>query len=312
MNSLLIIDPDAHIYESEISSRDFADLNISTAVDGEQGEGLIASADIILGRPDLAVPLLSEATRLRWLQSTFAGIERFCAPGLRRDYILTGVKDIFGPLMSEYVFTYILAIERSLLETRSNQMQRIWKPLAYRGLSGLTIGIAGLGSIGRHIAHTASHFGMRVLGMSRAGFDADRVERVFTVDEKHEFLQELDYLVAILPETTETIGFFNFDDFCAMQNSARLISVGRGSAINQHDLIQALKEKKIGGAVLDVFEEEPLATANPLWSMENVYITPHNSACSFPSQIASIFCDNYLRFIAGKKLENIVDFDKGY
>lgn len=312
MNSLLIIDPDAPIYEDEINSRHLPKLSISTGVDLQQARRHIGTADIILGRPELTVPFLPEAARLRWIQSTFAGIEQLCRKGLRRDYTLTGVKDIFGPLMSEYVFSYILAIERSLVETWRNQSRRLWHPLSYRGLSGLTIGIAGLGSIGRHVALTASRFGMKVLGLNRTGGDVDYVDHVFCVDEKHLFLMQLDYLVVTLPETAHTTRFFNFDDFCSMKKSAYLVCVGRGSNINQKDLITALNRKEIQGAVLDVFEEEPLPADNPLWAMENVYITPHNSACSFPTQIASIFCDNYLRFVSGRELKYIVDFEKGY
>ena len=312
MNSLLIIDPDAQIYENEINRRQLPELRVSSAVDQHQAGRQIGTANIILGRPDLTAPLLSKASGLRWLQSTFAGIEQLCSNGLRRDYTLTGVKDIFGPLMSEYVFSYILAIERSLVETCHNQSRQQWLPISYRGLCGLTVGIAGLGSIGRHIALTASHFGMNVYGLNRTGGDIAGVDRVFTANEKHLFLAPLDYLVITLPETALTTRYFNFEDFLALKKTACIISVGRGSNINQEDLIAALCKKEIRGAVLDVFEEEPLPEDNPLWKMENVYVTPHNSACSFPTQIASIFCDNYLRFVSGRKLNYIVDFAKGY
>ena len=312
MHTLLVLDHDEALYVSALKKRSLPQLSIHSAQNPQAAEHSIAQADIILGRPADAALVLDRAKKLRWLQSTFAGVEPLCAEGLRTDYLLTGVKDVFGPLMSEYVFTYILARERSLFATRENQRSKVWSPIPYQGLDSLTIGIVGLGSIGRSIAATAHHFGMRVLGMKRTPGSVDNVEQVFLSSEKPAFLPLVDYLVITLPATSQTAGFLGLEDLKLMKPSATVVAVGRGCTIDQDALITALQRHYIGGAVLDVFEEEPLPEASPLWDMDNVCITPHNSAFSFPERITALFCENYRRFLAGKTLKYVVDFENGY
>ena len=312
MNTLLVIDDDASVYVDALREKNLGELEIFSACDSESAKHYIDQATIILGRPALVAPLLVSAGKLRWLQSTFAGIEQLCDEARRRDYILTGVKDIFGQLMSEYIFGYILAQERSLFKTRQNQRNKAWSPIPYKGLETSTIGIIGLGSIGKSIAATANHFKMRVIGMKRTQAPVEHVEKLYLPAEKSTFLPLVDYLVVTLPATELTIEFLKLSDFKQMKSSSILMSVGRGSTINQEDLITALSKNYIGGAVLDVFEQEPLPPTNPLWSMDNVIITPHNSAFSFPKQIVELFCMNYELFLTGKKLKYTVNFKDGY
>ncbi len=312
MNNLLILDSDASIYVSELQKKKLPRLIVQAADNAESAEQHIEHADIILGRPAEAALLLDKAKKLRWLQSTFAGIEPLCAGGLRTDYVLTGVKGVFGPLMSEYVFAYILAGERSLFATRLNQSKKLWSPIAYQGLDTLAIGIVGLGSIGKHIAATAKHFGMQVLGMKRTRGDVENVDRMFLVQDKSLFLPLVDYLVITLPATKQTTGFIGLADLKLMKPTATVMAVGRGSTLDQDGLITALQQNYISGAVLDVFAEEPLPESSPLWDMDNVYITPHNSAASFPAQITTLFCENYQRFLSGNTLKYVVDFANGY
>ena len=312
MNSLLILDDDAATFQKEVELCDLPELKILCADNPEEARAYLAEAQIILGRPDYVAEVLPEAKNLQWVQSTWAGIEPLCAPGLRTDYLLTGVKDVFGPLMSEYVFGYILARERSILATHANQQKRNWDPIAYRGLEGLTIGLVGLGSIGRHVAATAKHFGMSVLGMKRTPGDIDNIDRLFLPSDGAEFFPQLDYLVLILPNTSTTRDFITRTELALMKDSAVLINVGRGRTVNQPDLESALRNKRIGGAILDVFAEEPLPADSTLWEMENVVVTPHNSAFSFPRQVSAIFCENYRRFLRGGQLDHVVDLERGY
>ena len=312
MNTLLVLDSDAATYVAALKERKLNDLVIHSANDPDAAGEHIEKADIILARPAYAALLLERAKKLRWLQSTFAGIEPLCCEGLRTDYILTGVKDVFGRLMSEYVFAYILARERSLFETKTNQDNKEWAPIPYQGLENLTIGIIGLGSIGKSIAATAAHFGMQVLGLKRTHDTVDKVNQLFLPSEKAVFLPLVDYLVVTLPATEQTTNFLDLADLKLMKPTSTLVSVGRGSNIDQDGLISALQRKYIGGAVLDVFQQEPLPATSPLWDMPNVYITPHNSAFSFPAQITSLFCENYTRFLSGNKLKYIVEFANGY
>lgn len=312
MNKLLIFESDAATYLGEISKRDLGNIEIVTAVDDQEAQKYASWANIVLGKPALIASILQETDQLQWVQSTFAGVEPLCKPGLPKNYLLTGVKDIFGPLMSEYVFGYILSRERSILATDRNQQNRVWHRIKYRSLANITIGIVGLGSIGKAIARTAAHFNMRVLGMKRTSGEVDFVDQLYLPSELDIFLPQLDYLVLILPDTVESRNFITRKELKMMNESSILINVGRGVTVNQSDLIAALESKNIGGAILDVFEEEPLLPDSPLWGMKNVVVTPHNSAYSFPEQVVDIFCENYRRFVDGLPLHYAVDFKRGY
>ncbi len=312
MNKLLIFDSDAATYLTEINKRELPGIEVFTAEDGQEAQRHAPHVNIIFGQPALIAPILSETKRLQWVQSTFAGVEPLCKAGLPHNYLLTGVKELFGSLMSEYVFGYILAQERSILATASNQQKKIWQRLKYRSLAEVTIGIAGLGSIGREIARTASHFNMQVLGLKRTPGKVDCVNQLYLPSELDVFLPQLDYLVLILPDTVESRNFITAKELNKMKESSILINVGRGTAVQQDDLIAALDNRRIAGAILDVFEEEPLPPDNPLWCMENVVVTPHNSAYSFPKQVTHIFCENYLRFVDELPLHYAVNFDRGY
>jgi len=311
-NCLLILTRDPDPYVRLIAALDLADLDVKACSNSQDAAIHIEACNIILGEPDRIVPLLGDARRLAWIQSTFAGVEALVAHPQRTDYLLTRVEGVFGPLMSEYVFAYILALERSLLETRENQKNRAWQDMPYRCLSGLLIGICGLGSIGRHLVRTAGCFGMKVWGYSRSGEPVPGVGRVFARSGFAEFLSSPDYVVVTLPHTTETLHLFGDTAFQAMKRSAVLINVGRGAVVSEDSLVRALLQQQIRGAVLDVFEQEPLPKESRLWGLPNVFVTPHHSACSFPKDVVPIFAENYRRFAAGLPLRYVVDFVKGY
>lgn len=312
MNKALILTRDFRAFASLLKTRNMADLKTFPFDSPKAARDRVSDCNIILGEPHLVAEVLAEAVALKWVQSTFAGIEPLCQPGMRTDYILTGVKGIFGPFMSEYVFAYILSIERHLFEIRQNQTGSIWHDIPYRSLEGLTMGVCGLGSIGRHIACTARHFGMRVLGYRRSPGKDPAVEQTFSANTFDAFLAQLDYLVAVLPDTPQTTHLFTHEAFTKMKPSSVFINVGRSNAVHESGLIQALREGQIRAAVLDVFEKEPLPANSLFWTMENVFVTPHNSAFSFPEKIAEIFCNNYERFCRNKPFLYAVDFDKGY
>jgi phosphoglycerate dehydrogenase-like enzyme len=165
MNELLVLSENIDDYKKEFNKKNFPDLKTHFAESLEEANKFIHHINIILGNPNLTAKVLHNAQNLKWVQSTFAGVDSLCKQELRKNYILTGVKEIFGPLISEYVFAYILGAERNLFEMKKNQLNCNWQPIPYRSISELTIGIAGLGSIGKHVAKTASHFGMHVLGL---------------------------------------------------------------------------------------------------------------------------------------------------
>ena len=311
-NRLLILAQNSARYYELIKGFDLNDLELIFCNSIEETKKHIEHCNIILGEPTLIAPILEGAKKLQWVQSTFAGVEPLIGPAKRTDYVLTGVKGIFGPLMSEYVFAYMLALERHIFEVYENQKKRVWKKIPYKSLYGKLIGICGLGSIGRHIAQTAKHFEMKVWGYKRSFEEVHAVDRIFTARDFTEFLSNPDYIVLSLPSTPETLHLIDYDAFRAMKRSAILISIGRGNVVSESSLARALEEKLLRGAVLDVFEEEPLPEASPLWALPNVLITPHNSGFSFPENVVKIFAENYRRFVEKKPLKHIVDFSRGY
>ncbi|MGD8429152.1 MAG: D-2-hydroxyacid dehydrogenase, partial [Ectothiorhodospiraceae bacterium] len=295
MNKLLIATPDAADYAQQIERMALPSLEIHQASDVESARRAIVDSDIVLGKPALLADALDAAEKLQWVQSTFAGVDALLAENLRRDYTLTGVKGIFGPLMSEYVIGHILARERDFPRLREQQRRGEWQPFGYQSLQTRTVGIMGLGSIGQHIAATAAHFGMKVLGHKRSPGKVPNVDRVYAGAQLRDFLSQLDYLVITLPHTAETEHLIDASAFDALPSSAVVINVGRGSVVDEPALVDALRDGRIGGAILDVFEEEPLPKDSPLWSLDNVVVTPHVAADSFPEDIVRIFADNYRR-----------------
>lgn len=312
MNRLLVLAAESAKYTQLVEQAGLPQLEIESASEAASAKTLIPGCNIVLGDPDLVGRVLASADRLEWVQSSWAGVDQLCKPELRRDYVLTNAKGMFGALIGEYVMTWVFAHERQIFRMRKYQLEKRWRPVGYRPARDIRLGIIGLGSIGRELALTARHFGIRVTGLNRSGNACDAVEKVYTAADMATFLAELDYLVLTLPATARTRHLINADTLKLMKQSAVVINVGRGNSICEADLIGALRDGVIGGAVLDVFEKEPLAQDSPLWLMPNVYITPHTSAISFPDEIVQVFVDNYRRFVRGEPLRYVVDFDLGY
>ena len=302
-NKLLILAEDAEAYADLILAEQLQNLEVYTdSGDAEEPAGVLTDCNIILGEPLRVKNALATASNLQWVQSSWAGVDSLCEVGLRRDYILTGVKDVFGPIINEYVTAYVFALERKLFEMQNNQRMKNWQKLSYREPSDICIGIVGLGSIGQYLAASLSRFGIRVTGLNRSGAECADVERVYTHHDLAAFLSEPDYIVVTLPATPQTRHFINADTLALMKPSAVLINVGRGSVVSEHDLANALQHGVIAGAVLDVFEQEPLPQSSPLWDTPNTYITPHLAAESFPENIVHIFVENYRRFVQHKQI----------
>ncbi len=312
INKLLILTEDANKYAPLLAAADLPQLDIVSAGDIGSAAELVTDCNIILGEPPLVSEVIASARELEWVQSSWAGIDSLCQPDLRQDYQLTGVKGIFGALITEYVITYLYALERRIFDIRDNQLNKRWRPSRYRLSRDINLGIIGLGSIGQHLARTARHLGLQVTGLNRSGQDYGVVEKVYTVDLLADFLADLDYVVLTLPATSATRHFVNADFLRMMKSSAVLINVGRGDIINEDELIHVLQKGEIGAAVLDVFATEPLPADSPLWSLPNVYVTPHFAAASFPEDVVKIFSENYHRFIRQDPLLHLINFELGY
>ncbi len=268
--------------------------------------------DLVFGEPSIIRDFLPRLPALRWVQSTWAGVEPLLDPALRRDYILTNARGVFGPLMSEYVFGYLLLRERRMLQRYAAQQQGHWDATITGTLRGKTLGLLGVGSIGAHLAYTAKHFGLIVHGYTRESETCPEVDKYFHHPRLLDFAASLDYLVSVLPNTSATRHIVNADLLAALPSHAIFINAGRGSTVDESALAEALQTGKIAAAVLDVFEQEPLPPGHIFWRTPNLLITSHTSAPSFPKDIAALFVENYRLYIQGKPLRYRVDFERGY
>ncbi len=308
----IILSGDADTYEKILLGENLPGLSIEACRDADQALPHLKDSDIIFGTPALVCPLLSQAPRLKWVQSMWAGITPFLEPDMRRDYLLTGVKEVFGPMMAEYVICHMIMHERRSLDRFKSQLEKQWDTTPPGILMGKCVGIMGIGSIGTAIAGAAKFFGLETRGFSRTKTQCRHIDRCYLPRELTSFIKGLDYLVCVLPDTPGTTGLIDESLLKAMPDTALIINVGRGNVINEPALIQALKNKDISGAVLDVFQEEPLPPDHGFWQTPNTIITSHTAALSFPGDIAPIFVENYKLFINNEPLVHRIDFEHGY
>lgn len=256
--------------------------------------------------------LLPQAAKLRWVQNMGAGVERVMLPELPRRVRVTRVAGIFGPWMAEYVLGWCLWLTQRTELFRDQQRERRWRQADPLRLHGATLCVVGLGDIGRTIARAARGFGMRVVGVSRSGRKVATAERVYKTRDIRNAIADADFVALTLPLTDATRGLIGAAELAAMKPSVWLINIARGPVVDEAALLDALRGNRLGGAVLDVFDEEPLPQGHPLWELDNVVITPHISGPSTPGEIAPIFNDNLRRYLAGRALRYEVDRKRGY
>ncbi len=273
----------------------------------------IAEADVLFVSARFPSKYLRDARRAKWIQVMGAGVERFAAgvdlpPGI----LLTRVNVGFGERIAEHVLGCMLARSQRLGEVLANQQLHRWEPLDCRWLHGETLGVAGLGVIGRAIARRARSFDMHVVGLDMNPVQDDSVERVYGREQLMDFVAGLDYLSINMPLTVSTTELFDGKVFQRMKQGAVVINTARGGLVREPDLIDALKRGHLGGAILDVFATEPLPADNPLWSMKNVIVTPHHSGPSIPEEMTAFFLDNLERARQGKPMRGIVDQTKQF
>jgi phosphoglycerate dehydrogenase-like enzyme len=274
--------------------------------------------------------LLARAPRLNYVHSASAGVERALTPAAReRGIVITNARGVFSRPIAEYVLLMILAVSRRLPGLLELQRERTWQPLEGVELRDVTVGIVGLGSIGRAVGALATAFGCRVIAVRRrseegtaslASDDETRsfgevmLDRVAGPEGLPELLAESDFVVLAAPLTPETDHMIDSQALDAMKPTGWLINVARGRLVDERALVAALNDGRIGGAVLDTFTEEPLAPTSPFYDLPNVIVTPHTSWSSgrVLDRSVELFCDNLRRYAAGEPLLNVVDPTAGY
>jgi phosphoglycerate dehydrogenase-like enzyme len=271
-----------------------------------------ADYDALLAQPDLAAQYLEQGGQTPWVQSTWAGVDALVTAAGAAGVVVTGVKDIFGPQMAEYVFGYLLSDVRSLPFFRAQQDSRCWSPVPPKTLTGKTMSVLGTGTIGAHVAGVAQSFGMETRGVSRSGQRHKNFDVVGSADEILNVLAGTDVLINTLPGTEQTRGILNASLLDVLSTDATLFNLGRGNALCEDGLRNWLKAHERASAVLDVFAAEPLASDHWLWQHPQISITPHISAFSFPGDVVKLFMENLRLRSRGDDLEHVIDLDLGY
>ncbi len=312
MNNLIILSRNADEYCKLIAAEQLPNLTIITATNHPDKIYSNSSANILFGDSTLVSMVLNKLPELEWVQTTWAGVEPLLTQGLRRDYQLTNARVVFGPLISEYVLAYLLLHERRIIQRYQTQQNKIWDASLTGTLRGKTIGLLGVGSIGAYLASTLKQFGMQVRGYSRTSRSCPKVDQYFHGADLQKFTCGLDYLVNSLPNTPETRHLVDSQMLGWLPPHAIFINVGRGSTVDESALVSALSTNQIAGAILDVFEQEPLPQENKFWNTPNLFITSHTAAPSHPGDLALLFIENYHRFYQNLPLNHLVDFERGY
>ncbi len=295
------------------------EFEVIVGKDKEIWEPYAKEAEIVVGwKKELEELSLVEGSNLRWIQSWSAGVNSMPLTTLSENgIVLTSANGVHAYPISETIFALMLGLTRKIHTYVQQQQQKKWHHAQMNlEIHGKTLGIIGVGEIGKETAKIAKAFRMNVVGIRHSGKPTDNVDEMYTPDRLHEVLPKCDYVVITLPLTNETEGMFGREEFNSMKKSAFLINIGRGEVIVENELIQALQENVIAGAGLDVFTKEPLEENSPLWDMDNVIITPHTSGSTehyTKRVIEDIFIPNLKHYLKREyPSKNLVDYKKGY
>ena len=262
--------------------------------------------------------LVSEGPSVRWLHTASAGVDHVLTDAVRAKpgLIVTDSGPAFEIAIAEFVLAWMLMAARGLPALLANQRGRRWEGVPQRELAGATVGIVGLGPIGRGVALRAKAFGMRTLGLRRSPAPCEGVDEVRTGPEGlAPLLARSDYVVLAAALTGETRALIGADQLARMKPDAWLVNIAWGGLVDEPALIAALQAGRIGGACLDVFAQEPLPPDSPLWDLPNVYVAPHDSSggtAVLRRRQADLFLENLRRFDRGEPLQGVVDIARGY
>jgi phosphoglycerate dehydrogenase-like enzyme len=288
------------------------------AIADEKGLKAAADSEVALSgnNPRRVRKLLDATPKLRWYHTVSAGVDNMPLPELaKRGIVLTNNSGSYDIQIAEHLLAFVFAASRQLHRYRDSQRANEWKEAEHQELRDATIVVFGMGSIGGEIARLAAALGMRVIGVRRtAGSPGPGIDRVVPADRLAEVVGEADYLAIAAPLTAETRGAISREVISRMKPTAWIMNIARGAIVDEPAMIEALQAKRIAGAALDVFETEPLTPDSPLWSLENVIVTPHSSGSGprVRERTLALFAENLRRYKAGEPLLNRVDYETGY
>ncbi|MFZ4441328.1 MAG: D-2-hydroxyacid dehydrogenase [Syntrophales bacterium] len=309
VNNRLRVDPVAHwvVAEKKGDLSNQQDLNLH-----------LREAEVIFGWiHQFPKNLLARTERLKWIQVLTAGVDRLPEEILTSGTRVANASGLHGAAMGEVVLELMLMFVKDAAACMRMKQAREWRRYRPAILRGQTVGILGLGAVGKEIARLCKAFGMKVVGIRRSGGAAEprpEVDHIYLREQLPELLAESDFVVLALPLTKETVGMIGEKELRGMKPTACLINVARGAIVDEAALIRALEEKWIAGAGLDVFTREPLPPENPLYAMPNVIFSPHISGDipDYESRATEVFCENLRRYLADEPFLHEVDREKGY
>ena len=309
MNVLILgSEPDAQEFKSYLTS-DFPAVTFLAVKEEDEVGDFIEKADILVTLR-ISDSLLGRAKNLKWIHCTITGtdyIETLPSFKAQKEIILTSSRGIHGPQMSEMAVMLMIAMNRQFPRFIRNQDRRVWERWPTKLLYRKKAGILGVGVIGESIAEKCKAFEMTVLGIDPFPRKTDAVDKFYNLDELHYVMSEVDYFISVAPSTPENRKMLNAEAFSRMKPTAFFINIGRGEVVDEDALLQALKDRKIAGAALDTFWQEPLPPEHPFWGMDNVIITPHVGGVSdiYVQQAVKILHENLKRFLKGDREELI-------
>ncbi|TXK86190.1 D-2-hydroxyacid dehydrogenase [Paenibacillus sp. N3.4] len=277
----------------------------------------LANADVIVTAGKMNPDIMKQTPNLKWLQTLSAGVDKLPLQELaERNIVLTNARGVHTIQMSEFTLSLMLQWVRKTNLLHERQQQHMWDDqLSVGELYGKTIGIIGAGAIGEAVARKAKAFDMKVIGLNRSGVPHPAYDSTVSGEEGLVYLlSQSDFVVLLLPSTAKTKGFMTKEHIALLKPNAFLINLARGDVLDEQALITALQERKLAGAALDVFQQEPLPADSPLWSMENVILTPHiaGSSARYTERVSSIFYHNLVAILEGSEMMNKVDLTEGY
>ncbi|HEY3303475.1 MAG TPA: D-2-hydroxyacid dehydrogenase [Candidatus Binatia bacterium] len=285
-------------------------------VDGDAGQSKAAEIDAVFTEESLADDLVARMAKFRWLHVTRGGLNAYLTPAVKsRPIQLTGSKGIHGRSFTEFALAAIFTLAKKLPECWDAQRQKKWQRVSTDEVSGKTLGIVGLGTIGSELAQKAKCLGMRVLATKRTvDGKPDYVDELGGPEFLPQMLPQVDFLVLCLASIPSTNDIIGEKELRSMKKSAYLINLTGGKAVDEKLLTRALKEKWIAGAALDAFARQPLPQDSELWNLPNVMITARiaGAAAQKWELLLPIFKDNLKRFLSGAPLRNLVDKELGY
>jgi len=307
---------------SEHLRSEFPKVEVVHLPDYKRLDAEIVDAEILIAwsiRPQQ----VNAAKKLRWIHSPAAAVHQLIFPELVESRIvLTNAREVHGPVVAEHVIALIFALAKKIPGSVELQQKHVWGQQILwdhvprvREVAGATLGLAGLGSIGRAVMQKAKALGMRVIAVrEHPEKGSEGADAVFGPEQTDEIFRQADYVVLAAPMTAATKAIANGERLALMKPTACLINVGRGPLVDEAALATALREKKIGGAALDVFPKEPLPADSSLWDVPNLLITPHTAALTDKlwERHYAFFSENLRRFLSGQSLLAVVDKNTGY